>query len=195
MPAEAPGGEVAERGGAAGPETGWPAGARDGAAPAARRVEHPRLGTVEVRPLVPGEVDLFVELLEGLSEQSRRWFHPHGYDRATAARIVAGAVGDDDQARWLLLVARGGREVAAGYGFLWNLRQGAPSLGIAVRDDYQGQALGGVLMEFLLDAARSRGCTAVRLTVYDDNPRARRLYERFGFTTRRLVHHMQVDLS
>jgi ribosomal protein S18 acetylase RimI-like enzyme len=49
-------------------------------------------------------------------------------------------------------------------------------------------------MAFLLDAARSRGCHAVKLTVYDDNPRARHLYERCGFTTRRLVHHMQVDL-
>jgi ribosomal protein S18 acetylase RimI-like enzyme len=50
-------------------------------------------------------------------------------------------------------------------------------------------------MQFLLDAARSRGCRGVKLTVYDDNPRARHLYERFGFTTRRLVHHMQVDLQ
>jgi len=166
-----------------------------GGALASRRVEHPRLGAIEVRRLGEGELDRFAELLAGLSEPSRRWFHPHGYDRAAAERVVAGAAGDDDQARWLLLVRDGGREVAAGYGFLWNLRDGAPSLGIAVRDGFQRQGLGGVLMEFLLDAARSRGCTAVKLTVYDDNPRARRLYGRFGFTTRRLVHHMQLDLA
>jgi ribosomal protein S18 acetylase RimI-like enzyme len=162
---------------------------------ASRCVEHPQLGTVEVRRLGAGDLDRFAGLLDGLSERSRRWFHPHGYDRADAEGVLAGAAGDDAQARWLLLVRHGGQEVAAGYGFLWNLRGGAPSLGIAVRDDFQRQGLGGVLMEFLLDAARSRGCTAVRLTVYDDNPRARRLYERFGFTTRRLVHHMQVDLA
>jgi len=147
-----------------------------GGALASRRVEHPRLGAIEVRRLGEGELDRFAELLAGLSEPSRRWFHPHGYDRAAAERAGAGAAGDDDQARWLLLVRDGGREVAAGYGF-------------------QRQGLGGVLMEFLLDAARSRGCAAVKLAVYDDNPRARRLYGRFGFTTRRLVHHMQLDLA
>ena len=84
--------------------------------------------------------------------------------------------------------------VPAGYGFLWNLKDGSPSLGIAIRDGYQDQGLGRVLMQFLVDAARSRACRNVKLTVYDDNPRARHLYEQFGFTTRRLVHHMQADL-
>ena len=160
-----------------------------------RRASHRRLGTVEIRRLGPGEIDLFAEFLQRLSEPSRHWFHPHGFDRATAERIVAGAEGDDNQARWLLLVREGDREVAAGYGFLWNLRGGEPSLGIGVRDGYQDQGLGGLLMEFLLDDARRRGCRAVKLTVYDDNPRARHLYERFGFTTRRLTHHMQVDFA
>ena len=149
----------------------------------------------DVRPLGPREIDLFADFLTGLSEASRRWFHPHGYDRATAERIVATSAGDDNQARWLLIARRDGREVAAAYGFLWNLHSGAPSLGIAVRDGFQDQGLGHRLMQFLLDHARRRGCNAVKLTVYDDNPRARHLYERFGFTTRRLVHHMQLDLD
>jgi GNAT superfamily N-acetyltransferase len=158
------------------------------------RITHPRLGALEIRRLGAAEVPLFAEFLEGLSAQSRSWFHPHGYDRATAERITAEAAGDHNQARWLLVVNPAGREVAAGYGFLWNLRDGQPSLGIAVRDAFQGHGLGRILLEFLLAAARDRGCWCVKLTVYDDNPRARHLYERFGFTTRRLVHHMQVDL-
>jgi ribosomal protein S18 acetylase RimI-like enzyme len=160
-----------------------------------RRLVHPRLGAVVVRRLGAQELDLFTALLEGLSEESRFWFHPHGYDRATAERIVAASAADENQARWLLIVRQDGHEQAAGYGFLANLRDGTPSLGIAVRDAFQEQGLGRVLMAFLLDAARSRDCRAVKLTVYDDNPRARHLYERLGFTTRRPVHHMQVDFS
>jgi ribosomal protein S18 acetylase RimI-like enzyme len=91
-------------------------------------------------------------------------------------------------------VSQDGGVVAAGYGFLWNLRGGTPSLGIAIRDGFQNRGLGRRLMRFLVDEARRRGASAVKLTVYDDNPRARHLYERFGFTTRRLVHHMQLDL-
>jgi ribosomal protein S18 acetylase RimI-like enzyme len=158
-------------------------------------VEHPRLGTLEIRRLGAAEVDLFAAFLAALSEASRRWFHPHGFDRATAERIVAAAEGDGNQTRWLLVTRQDAAEVAAGYGFLWNLDGGEPSLGIAVRDGFQDDGLGRVLMMFLLDAARNRGCRAVKLTVYDDNARARHLYERFGFTTRRLVHHMQVDLK
>ena len=149
----------------------------------------------EFRPLGPGELDLFADLLAGLSEESRHWFHPHGYDRATAERIISTSAGDQNQARWISVVKRDGREVAVGYGFLWNLRDGSPSLGIAVRDGFQNQGLGAGLMQFLLDEARGSGCTSVRLTVYDDNARARHLYERFGFITRRLVHHMQVDFE
>jgi hypothetical protein len=36
-----------------------------------RRVEHPGLGTLEIRRLDAGEIDRFVAFLEGLSEASR----------------------------------------------------------------------------------------------------------------------------
>lgn len=44
-----------------------------------------------------------------------------------------------------------------------------------------GQGLGAVLMDWCLDLARDRGCDAVQLSVYSDNPGAQRFYQRYGF--------------
>ncbi len=171
-----------------------------------RMLEHPRLGRLVIRRLRRGDTDLLTAFFAALGERSRHWFHPHAFDRATAERICAGGGIQQPpenperpdvprEIYWLLVVERGDRERAAGYGFYLRWDQPQPALGIAIADAFQGLGLGRILMQFLLDAARSHGRAGARLTVYDDNPRARRLYERFGFTTRRLVHHMQVDFA
>jgi GNAT superfamily N-acetyltransferase len=171
-----------------------------------RVLEHPRLGRIAIRRLRPDDADVLAGFFAGLSEQSRHWFHPHAFDRATAERICAGGgiqqppenPDRPDTPReiyWLLVVSPAGRDEVAGYGFYLRWDQPQPALGIAIGDAFQNAGLGRILMQFLLDAARSHGRSGVRLTVYDDNHRARHLYERFGFTTRRLVHHMQLDFG
>lgn len=44
-----------------------------------------------------------------------------------------------------------------------------------------GQGLGAALMDWCLELARERGCDAVQLSVYSDNPGAQRFYQRYGF--------------
>jgi [ribosomal protein S18]-alanine N-acetyltransferase len=58
----------------------------------------------------------------------------------------------------------------------------ADVLTIGVRPERQGQGVGARLLTALLDEAAARGCREVFLDVRADNDRARRLYERFGFT-------------
>jgi ribosomal-protein-alanine N-acetyltransferase len=53
---------------------------------------------------------------------------------------------------------------------------------IAVKADRQGRGIGAALLTALLEEARLRDCDAVFLEVRADNERARRLYERFGFS-------------
>ena len=55
-------------------------------------------------------------------------------------------------------------------------------LTIGVRPELQGRGVGARLLTALLDEAAARGCREVFLEVRADNDRARRLYERFGFT-------------
>lgn len=54
-------------------------------------------------------------------------------------------------------------------------------LGMGFHDDWQGMGLGKRLMEALLQMAAERGARRVELSVWQDNTRARALYERFGF--------------
>lgn len=47
--------------------------------------------------------------------------------------------------------------------------------------EHHGAGLAPVLMDWALDQARSRGASEMILSVYVDNHRARRFYERYGF--------------
>jgi L-phenylalanine/L-methionine N-acetyltransferase len=56
------------------------------------------------------------------------------------------------------------------------------SLGMAVRDDWQGKGVGTALMRAALDLADNwLNLTRIELSVYVDNPAAVALYEKFGF--------------
>ncbi len=58
----------------------------------------------------------------------------------------------------------------------------AGSIGMAVRDDWQGQGVGTALMEAALDLADNwLNLTRIELRVYVDNSAAVALYKRFGF--------------
>ena len=63
----------------------------------------------------------------------------------------------------------------------WRMRHVA-SLGMAVRDDWQGKGVGTALMEAALDLADNwLDLTRVELSVYVDNAPAIALYKKFGF--------------
>lgn len=88
----------------------------------------------------------------------------------------------------LLLVAERAGEVVGSAG----LHPASPrarrrhvmGLGISVRSDAQGQGVGRALMQALCDYADGwGGVLRLELTVFTDNARAIRLYERFGFET------------
>jgi RimJ/RimL family protein N-acetyltransferase len=54
--------------------------------------------------------------------------------------------------------------------------------GMYVRRSSRGSGLSDAIVEWILDRARADGIEQVHLTVVADNARARRLYDRWGFT-------------
>jgi len=61
-------------------------------------------------------------------------------------------------------------------------RRHVGQIGMAVRDDWQGQGVGTALMQAAVDLADQwLNLTRLELTVFTDNAPAIRLYEKFGF--------------
>ena len=61
------------------------------------------------------------------------------------------------------------------------------SLGISVLREAWGRGVGSALMEEVIAHARAQGLEIIELEVRSDNPRAIRLYEKFGFV--RIGHY------
>jgi len=93
-----------------------------------------------------------------------------------AAELVQSA------SRRLYLVAE---EEDALIGYAGMMFTGGPQADVvtlAVDPAHWGRGAGTALLTALLDEAGNRGCAEVLLEVREDNPRARQLYSRHGFT-------------
>jgi ribosomal-protein-alanine N-acetyltransferase len=71
--------------------------------------------------------------------------------------------------------------VIVGYAGLMCIEPIADVQTIAVVPEFEGLGIGSALLTQLIDEARRRGALDVLLEVRADNPRAQRLYLRFGF--------------
>jgi ribosomal protein S18 acetylase RimI-like enzyme len=67
-------------------------------------------------------------------------------------------------------------------------------LGMGVLAQYRGRGIGKALMKATLADAKDKGLKRIELMVRVDNPKAKQLYERFGFVEEALCkRHMCVD--
>lgn len=101
-------------------------------------------------------------------------------DDAWSEEMYRAELIDPSGTRHYVLVEDGGQ--VTGWAGLAVVAGQADVLTIGVRPEEQGQGIGGRLLTALLDEAAARDCHEVFLDVRADNDRARRLYERFGFT-------------
>jgi [ribosomal protein S18]-alanine N-acetyltransferase len=84
--------------------------------------------------------------------------------------------------RRLYLVAEEGNTLIGYGGMMFTGGPQADVVTLAVAPAHWGRGAGTALLCALVDAAEVRGCGEVLLEVREDNPRARRLYLRNGFT-------------
>lgn len=108
-----------------------------------------------------------------------RWlFCPLGWNASLdACQAICDLVGAGNRYD---VVLDNGREIV-GWAFVNALETRRAYLGIGITDRYCSQGLGKPLMQAVMDKCRELGQEAVELIVIQDNPRAQRLYERFGF--------------
>jgi ribosomal-protein-alanine N-acetyltransferase len=84
--------------------------------------------------------------------------------------------------RRLYLVAEEGKALIGYAGMMFTGGTQADVVTLAVDPARWSEGTGTALLSALVDEAARRGCTEVLLEVRKDNPRARRLYRRHGFT-------------
>jgi [ribosomal protein S18]-alanine N-acetyltransferase len=84
--------------------------------------------------------------------------------------------------RRLYLVAEEENALIGYAGMMFTGGPQADVVTLAVGPAHWGHGIGTALLTALLDKARDRGCAEVLLEVREDNPRARQLYSRHGFT-------------
>jgi ribosomal-protein-alanine N-acetyltransferase len=84
--------------------------------------------------------------------------------------------------RRLYLVAEEGKDLVGYAGMMFTGGSQADVVTLAVNPAHWGQGTGTALLTALVDEAGKRGYPEVLLEVREDNPRARQLYLRHGFT-------------
>lgn len=122
---------------------------------------------------VPWLGDFFQALVERGDD---KFFHPHPLTAAQAHSISL------HEGRDCYCVAAVADRVLA-YGMLrgWDEGYQIPSLGIALHPEARGTGLARAFMLYLHQLARCQGAPRVRLRVFHDNLKARRLYESLGY--------------
>lgn len=81
-----------------------------------------------------------------------------------------------------ILVAADAREGVIGYAVVWWVLDQAELGNLAVRGDFQGRGIGSILLDHASAFVREKGAASLFLEVRVSNGKARRLYERHGFS-------------
>lgn len=94
--------------------------------------------------------------------------------------MMRGELADQPRTRHYVVALRDDGEIV-GYAGLAAAGDQADVQTIAVLHDHQSRGIGGAMLTELLGEARRRGAREIFLEVRSDNPRAKAVYERFGF--------------
>jgi ribosomal protein S18 acetylase RimI-like enzyme len=130
-----------------------------------------------VEPVTGQHVDALIELFERNSVPTvAASFDPFPLTAGEARRIAL-----EPRKDAYFVASCAGRLL--GFSMLRGFDEGfaVPSFGVFVDHEAQGRGIGRALTTWTIDAARRRGCPAVRLSVYSTNSVARGLYASLGF--------------
>ena len=112
---------------------------------------------------------------DAMGGESRALFNRREYNRNGVLKYCR----RPDPTRRYWLAELDGR--MAGYVFFLSFDTSIPELGLAIRDDLQGQHLGRELVAFAQNEAKTCGKGGILLTTHVANVRAQALYETMGF--------------
>ena len=145
----------------------------------------PASNQIVVRPMVATDLDSAIEVFAIVAAEGR-WIGTEA-DTDWNARRAGWAEGLQDPARFsVVAVAADGTFL--GNGGIERTGYGVAELGMAVRDGWRGQGVGGKVLDSLVEGARELGAHKVALQVWPHNARALALYRSRGFVEEGRLH-------
>lgn len=147
---------------------------------------------VRLRPIRPEDEPKIVQFHSHISEDSiyLRYFHPLNFDyRISHERLTRICFIDYDREMALVITAPSSqpdeREIIA-IGRLSKLYgTNSAEFAMLIRDDFQKQGLGTLLLQRLLDVAKGEGITTVIADMLPENAGMRYICKKLGFTLKR----------
>ena len=128
---------------------------------------------ITVRAKTNEDGETLGEMLANCSERTYYFFHPYPLTHQSGLKV-----GADENIICSIAEAADGKAV----GYVWIGREGdVPTLGICVRDGWQGVGVGRTLMARITAEAKRLRKKGLQLTVMKDNANAIALYQSFGF--------------
>jgi [ribosomal protein S18]-alanine N-acetyltransferase len=105
-----------------------------------------------------------------------QFFNPHKFDEESIRKIIKSKKKDE-----YFVVIKNSQIIS--YLMLrgWDDGYDIPSLGIIIDKKYRGNGLSKLFMNYLECVSRLNGAKEIRLTVYKNNDKAVKLYEKMGY--------------
>lgn len=139
-----------------------------------------------VRDLKSADRNLLTPFLLTLKPRTLHYWNRFGtkFDVAHAAHVSQGQISKNVREEKGFVACVNGEVV--GYSYLRFFpdkpqKSGTASLGMVVRDDYQGKGVGTQLMKSMIDYCKKKRLKKIWLATYSDNKQTHYFYKRFGF--------------
>ena len=136
-----------------------------------------------IRPMMIQDVPLFLDFYDSLSDDTLFFFRPHPHDHAYLTNLVENIPNETNTHRFLAYQVVNNHQLMVGYAFLWDMHLQIPWFGVCVRDGFQGQGLGEMMVSFAKDYVKLHSKGGILLTTHQHNLRGQRLYRKHGFET------------
>ena len=128
---------------------------------------------LDLRKFEKSDIEEVYKLLNDLSNESKKFFHPHDFSREKLKEIYSS--GKD---HYFVMTCD---KKIIGYSFLRLFGYEIPSYGGCIDQDYHGKGFGTLLTKSTIEKAQKLGYKKVILKVYKSNTRAFNVYKKLGF--------------
>lgn len=125
------------------------------------------------RDFKKSDVDEVYTLLNSLSKESKKFFHPHPFDK----KSLEGNCNSNSDHYYVMTY----KNKIIGYSFLRLFGYEIPSYGGCIHEKYQGQGFGKKLTDYTVEKAKELGYKKIILKVYKNNSAAFNVYKKVGF--------------